>query len=537
MSQPRRIVNRYEVSLLDGGGMGTVWLGYDTVLDRQVAIKQIRSEHHYSAALRRELADRFRREARVTAKIEHPGVPAVYDAAIDRDIDDIERLYLVMQFVRGVTVADLLSEEGPLPTHWAVAIAAQVCAVLSYAHAIPVVHRDLKPSNVMIDSGGNVKVLDFGVAAVLGTDVTRLTETGRIVGSRHYMSPEQFHGVGVSPRSDLYAVGCLLHEMLTGNKLFDGTSDPALQHVHEQPVPLRALRPDVDETIEQLVLDLLEKAPEDRPASAQEVFDRLAPFLPVPGAPRAGAGNYGGALAEDRPDPTRPYRHPLAPRRPMAPQPGPQRTSPPAAPARQGQVLPGPLAAALEAAEEQATGLIDEERFSQAVNILEDALSSIDAQALTEHPRVLELRSIQAAALFLGGDFRRALDAFDALAAAYARVVGDHDERVLECRKQAAYCHAELGDNEAALAGFRALLRDVRRDCNGRSPEALELRHQIGIMLLAEHRLREAAEVLRSLHQDLLSVRGPDDPDAQEVRDLLTRIEWTDDTASSTGLE
>jgi eukaryotic-like serine/threonine-protein kinase len=530
--QPRLIADRYEVRPLDGGGMGTIWQGYDTVLDRLVAIKQIRSDHHHSAALRRELADRFRREARITAKIEHPGVPAVYDAAIDRESDDVERLYLVMQLVRGVTVSDLLAERGPMPVSWAVSIAAQVCAVLSFAHAIPVVHRDLKPSNVMVDGGGNVKVLDFGVAAVLGTDVTRLTETGQMVGSRDYMAPEQFLGVAVSPRSDLYALGCLLYEMLAGSKLFDGASDPALQHVHNQPTPLRALRHEVDERLERLVLDLLEKAPEDRPSSAHDVFDRLTPFLPLPGDSAIGLGNPPGALADAVPDPTRPYRHPLAPRRPGAPSPTPRYTTPPApvpAPHR-SHALPAQLAQELAAAECQADILIDEQRFSQAADLLNEVLLSAQIQAVAGHPRVLDVQSMHAATLFLGGDFRRALVAFDELAAVYARVVGADDARVLDCRKQAAYCHAELGDTEAALAAFQALLEHLCRDSDDRGQDALELRRQIGILLLAANRLREAAQVLRPLQQDLVAVRGPDDPDAHEVRDLLARIQLTGGT-------
>lgn len=512
---PRRIADRYEVSLLEGGGMGTIWRGYDTVLDRFVAIKQIRSDQ-YPPAMRRELADRFRREARITAKVEHPGVPAVYDAAIDRDTEDIERLYLVMQLVRGVTVSDLLAEHGPLPIPWAVSIAAQICAVLSYAHAIPVVHRDLKPSNVMVDSGGHVKVLDFGVAAVLGTDITRLTETGRMIGSRDYMSPEQFHGVGVSPRSDLYAVGCLLHEMLAGTRVFDGARDAALQHVHDQPTPLRGIRRELDEPIERLVLDLLRKAPEDRPASAQDVFDRLGPFLPIPGSHVVGLDNAAGV-----PDPTRPYRHLLAPHRARVPQP--RQPSKPATGLR--AILPAAYAEELELAEAQATDLVDEDRFTQAVGVLDDVLADAETRGIIDHPRLLEVRSTHAAALFLGGDFRRALAAFDRLAVVYAKVAGSRDPRILECRKQSAYCHAELGDTEAALAGFQALLDLVQSDA-----EVLELRRQIGILLLAAHRLREATQVLRALYHDLVAVRGLDDHDVLETRDLLTRLQLTGGT-------
>jgi serine/threonine protein kinase len=514
--QKRLIADRYEVHLIGGGGMATVWQGYDTVLDRLVAIKQIRDDHQ-SPEDRQELAERFRREARVTAKIEHPGVPAVYDAAIDHS--DAGRLYLVMQLVHGVTVADLCAEQGPLPVTWAVSIAAQVCAVLSYAHAIPVVHRDLKPSNVMVDNAGNVKVLDFGIAAVLGTDVTQLTQTGQLVGSRDYMSPEQFLGGGVTPRSDLYALGLLLHEMLAGNKVFDGTSHPALQHVNDRPTPLRVLRSDVPQAIERLTLDLLAKAADDRPASAQDVFDRLAPFLPVPGLPVP--GNAAAQAADPAPDPTRPYRQPLSPYRVMPA--APSRPTIPT-PRNAGHDLAGPLIEALNRAEREANDLIEEERFALAADVLLRVLGSPDVQAVAEHPRVLDVRNTYAAALFLGGEFREALTVFDDLAVAYTRVAGALDERVLECRRQAAYCHAELGDTGAALAGFRSLLRQIPDE---RDHEALELRLQIGFLLLAANRLREAGELLRPLQRDIIAVRGPEDAEAQTVRDLLARIRLT----------
>jgi tetratricopeptide (TPR) repeat protein len=441
-------------------------------------------------------------------------VPAIFDAAIDRGIgeDDLERLYLVMQFVHGITLSDILAEHGRLPVSWAVAVAAQVCTVLSYAHAIPVVHRDLKPGNVMVGYDGTVKVLDFGVAAVLGTDVTRLTETGRIIGSRDYMSPEQFHGVAVTPRSDLYAVGCLLHEMLTGTKVFDSSRDPALQHVHEPPTPVRELCPDVPEDIERLILELLAKAPDDRPPSAQQVVDRLAPFLPV--SQRPGASEVAVA-SRDLPDPTRPYRQPLAPRRSDSIEPRRRSLTAP----------PGDLSRRVATADEEAAALIAADRFTQAARVAEDALSAADQRLSRQHPQLLALRSTHAAALFLGGDYSRALAALEKLAEAYEEAYGPHDVRIRDCRRQAAYCRAELGDTEAALASFGALLDDeVRRHGAPRSDEALELRHQIGVLLLAAQRSRDAAAILRSLQEDLLAVRGEGDPDLRDVRELLTRI-------------
>jgi eukaryotic-like serine/threonine-protein kinase len=520
-NQPRRIAGRYEISPLDGGGMATVWRGYDTVLDRQVAIKQIRPDRHHSPGERRELAERFRREARVMAKIEHPGVPALYDAAIDRGIadDQLDRLYLVMQFVHGITLSDILAEHGPLPVEWAVAVTAQVCTVLSYAHAVPVVHRDLKPSNVMIDRDGTVKVLDFGVAAVLGTDVTRLTDTGRIIGSRDYMSPEQFHGTPVTPRSDLYAVGCLLHEMLTGGRVFNGTSDAALQHVHDPPPPVRQRRPDIPPDIEKLVLDLLAKAPDDRPPSARAVIDLLAPHLPHPD--HTGSPPAGHTAPRTAPDPTRPYRRPLAPRRsdPAAPQPKPAPSTEPRA----------DLPAQLAAADTHAAALIDDARFTQAARVAEDAIDAAAGQLPPHHPRLLDLRSTYAAALFLGGDYRRALHTFDSLAHAYKATAGPDDARIRDCRRQVAYCHAALGDVETAIAAFTALLDEEVRRTGTRGDGALELRRQIGILLLAAQRPGEAEAVLRPLHDDLAAAGHHHDTDLHDVRELLTRIRLMDD--------
>ncbi|MGW2294843.1 serine/threonine-protein kinase [Streptomyces violaceorubidus] len=526
---PRLVADRYELKALPmPGGMGLVWEGYDTRLDRPVAIKQIRADKAHSSAQRAELISRFRREAKVTAKIEHPGVPAVYDAAIDKPDDSpdgVAELYLVMQLVRGEDLRDVLAQHGALPVAWAVSVAAQVCSVLSYAHAVPVVHRDLKPSNIMIDTDGWVKVLDFGVAAVLGTDVTQITDTGRMVGTREYMAPEQFLGVGVSPRSDLYALGCVLHEMLAGKKVFDGSSDPALQHVHEDPVPLRVLRPEVPQALERIVLELLAKAPEDRPDSAQDVHERLVPYLPVSSAGADGPAPAGVA------DPTRPYRAPLAPKarprpaaEPLVPY-TPTVLDPAAAPPPAAANFSTPSFAVprvseedVEEAEHHAVRLFEEERYSQAAGVLEEILD----QAGSDDPLLLGLRQVYAAVLLAGGDYRRALAAFQLLAAAAGRTEGPDSEDMREYRQQIALCHAMLGEHEHALDAYRALLPGAARE------EALALQEKIAALLLTLHRVREAARVLRGLLRDL----DPASPEAGRVRELLTRIELTGGTGS-----
>lgn len=509
-AQPLVIADRYELThALVRGGMGRVWIGYDRTLDRAVAVKLIRPDVADTDEDRRELADRFRREAKVTAKIEHPGVPAVYDAAIAAGLD---QLYLVMQLVRGVSLADLLAEhEGPLPIDWVVAIAAQICGVLSHAHAVPVVHRDLKPGNVMVAQDGTIKVLDFGIAAVLGTDVTRLTSTGQPLGTHAYMSPEQVRASGISPRSDLYGLGCVLHELLCGQKVFNGTSSYELMHQHmtEPPVPLRTLRPDTPEPLERLVLDLLAKDPEDRPATAQDVYGRLAPFLPRPALVTEIASTPPGGL----PDPTRPYRQPLAPRPRLGDDLRPTRVDPPSE------------SDSFNSVHDHAVALIDEDRFGQAAEVLLDWLAQAQDDLAAEHPDVLEARLTYAAALFLGGDFRLALPEFAELAEIITRVAGPDDDRVRRCRRQVAYCRAELGDITEALADFEALLGNSRTD-----PFTLDVRRQIIRLLLSMGRSAEVRRLLPALLRDSAAVYGPRSSEVAELRALGDRLRLLNDT-------
>lgn len=231
-----------------------------------------------------ELTKRFVRESRITARLEHPGVPAVYDCGTDGD-----DLYLVMQLINGNPLTDLIAEVDRVPVGWAAAIAAQVCSVLAVAHANSLVHRDLKPANLMLCPDGTVKVLDFGVAAALSPSATKLTATGVIIGTAEYMAPEQTMSGSTSPQTDLYSLGVILHELLAGENQFAAGTPLACmrKHVDEPPRPVRELRPDVPEGLERLILWLLAKRPADRPQSAALVYERLVPFCrdlsPLPG--------------------------------------------------------------------------------------------------------------------------------------------------------------------------------------------------------------------------------------------------------------
>nr|WP_275941523.1 serine/threonine-protein kinase [Planosporangium mesophilum] len=504
------------VEQLDSGGMGRVWRGYDGVLDREVAVKLIRSDVVSTPEQAEEFAKRFRREARVLARIQHHGVPQVYDAVLDRSYD---RVYLVMELVRGTSLRAFINPEQPLPVTWAAAVAAQICTVLSHAHAVPVVHRDLKPDNVLVSESGAVKLLDFGIASILRTDVTRLTVTGSPMGTSRYMPPEQIQGVQITPRSDLYALGCVLHELLSGQPVFEGGNDFRLmhQHVYEAPRPLSELRSDVPAALEELVLELLAKVPEKRPADAYEVYERLLPFLPLPGADAAVTERGPVGM----PDPTLLYRRPNSPR----PRPETPPVSRPVAPTvRPAAVVDAELRDAIKAAVSQSDELLNDERFAQAAEVLQKVIDPAAAALGAESPRVLGLRSRRAAILVLGGDFRRALPEFDALAAAYARTAGPASPDALDCLREAAYCRAELGQATAALRQFEQVLAQVRAADGDASPTALDLRRNIGMLLLSEGKASEAVAELQPLYDDLCVVYGPQHEDSQEVADVLARL-------------
>ncbi|TDC69814.1 serine/threonine protein kinase [Actinomadura sp. GC306] len=514
----RTIADRYElIEEIGSGGQGTIWRGYDTVLDREVAVKAIRPDMLLAPEHVADLAERFRREARVTARIQHHGVPQVYDAVLDADSAD--RLYLVMQYIQGESLRSYIDRGDPIPVTWAAAIGAQIATVLSHAHAIPVVHRDLKPDNVLLTEDGTVKVLDFGIAAILRRDITRITVTGSPLGTSRYMSPEQVNAAQVTPQSDLYGLGCVLHELLAGKPVFDGNSQYELwkQHITGEPRPLRELRSDVPPELETLVLGLLAKKPEDRPDDAYAVYERLFPFLPPPGSPPLDTSRRLGGM----PDPTLLYRQPNAPRR-RAP-----RAAPVAAPPT---VVDTPTAPATELrhaigdALKSSTELLDSGRFAQAADVVEAVLRPAAKALGSESPDLLVLRFHRALILFLGGDSRTALPEFDALADAYARTAGPLSERALESRRYAAHCRATLGQNTAALDQFQRLLDDATTAESHASELALDIRYSIGMLLLSAGDKDAADNVFESLHQDHLIIDGPNDERTREIADLLTRI-------------
>ncbi|WP_258024681.1 serine/threonine-protein kinase, partial [Streptomyces bambusae] len=280
MAESRLIHGRYRsLDLIGRGGMGEVWRARDESLGRQVAVKCLKplgpeQDAHFTQVLR----ERFRREARVAASLQHRGVTVVHDFGDDSAAGG--PLYLVMELLDGSNLSQLLEENGtrPLPVDDLVDIAEQVAAALAYTHQQGVVHRDLKPANIMRLTDGTVKICDFGIAR-LAHDIgftSKLTGGGVAMGTPHYMSPEQIAGGEVDHSSDLYSLGCVLYELATGTPPFDGDSWSVLVgHRDTAPVPLREHRPELPAHFEQVVLDLLAKRPEDRPADARTLHARL----------------------------------------------------------------------------------------------------------------------------------------------------------------------------------------------------------------------------------------------------------------------
>jgi eukaryotic-like serine/threonine-protein kinase len=271
-SRPRTLAGRYRLDEVIGrGGMSTVYRGTDLSLDRPVAVKvaldPMAEENPVYVA-------RFKREARAAASINNPGVVTVYDAGADGPTR-----YIVMEFVEGKSLADLLREDKPLAPNRAADIAEQVAGTLAAAHAAGIVHRDIKPGNIMVEPGDRVKVLDFGIART--ADAVTLTQTASVLGTAPYMAPEQAMGNPADARSDIYALGCVLYEMLTGQPPFMADLPAAVmhQHVRVAPKPPSQRNPAVPPALDALVMEMLAKRPEDRPQTAVEVRDRLAAYL------------------------------------------------------------------------------------------------------------------------------------------------------------------------------------------------------------------------------------------------------------------
>ncbi|MEV0846129.1 protein kinase [Streptomyces sp. NPDC049954] len=275
---------RYQLrELLGEGGMASVHLAYDSVLDRQVAIKTLHTELGREPAFR----ERFRREAQAVAKLTHTNIVSVFDTGED-DLGGTATPYIVMEFVEGLPLGSVFEQDvarfGAMPTDKALKITGDVLAALEISHEMGLVHRDIKPGNVMLTKRGVVKVMDFGIARAIQSGVTSMTQTGMVVGTPQYLSPEQALGRGVDARSDIYSVGIMLFQLLTGRLPFDADSPLAIAyaHVQEEPVPPSSLNQSLPPAVDALVARALRKNPNDRFPTAEsmrEECDRVARSL------------------------------------------------------------------------------------------------------------------------------------------------------------------------------------------------------------------------------------------------------------------
>jgi hypothetical protein len=267
-TDPELLAGRYELRRqLGSGAMGTVWHAHDRQTSRAVAIKRI----HPQLLLARpglwepaEAVSRFRREAALLEQLDHPGIPSLYEAQLNGEGNEH---YIAMELVLGQTL-EQVTRDRQLSEPEIISIAVQMCEILEYAHAIPIIHRDIKPANVMLTNHQQVVILDYGVAAIFTAAQQPLTLIGRTLGTIGYMPPEQLMGREVNPRSDLFALACLLYHLRTGIPPFNGPQ-------YGRPLPLSLLQSGVDPCLEAVIMAALAKRPADRPASAREFRDRL----------------------------------------------------------------------------------------------------------------------------------------------------------------------------------------------------------------------------------------------------------------------
>ncbi|MFJ4619568.1 Stk1 family PASTA domain-containing Ser/Thr kinase [Streptomyces sp. NPDC088812] len=301
MEEPRRLGGRYELGhVLGRGGMAEVYLAHDTRLGRTVAVKTLRVDLARDPSFQA----RFRREAQSAASLNHPAIVAVYDTGEDY-IDGVSIPYIVMEYVDGSTLRELLHSGRKLLPERTLEMTIGILQALEYSHRAGIVHRDIKPANVMLTRNGQVKVMDFGIARAMGDSGMTMTQTAAVIGTAQYLSPEQAKGEQVDARSDLYSTGCLLYELLTVRPPFVGDSPVAVayQHVREEPQAPSVFDPEITPEMDAIVLKALVKDPNYRYQSADEMRADIEACLdgqPVAATAAMGTVGYGG-YPDDQP--------------------------------------------------------------------------------------------------------------------------------------------------------------------------------------------------------------------------------------------
>ena len=264
------ICNRYKIlDHLGTGGMATVWLGYDTILDRQVAIKTFKIDANDEDAVKR-----FNREAKAVTSLSHPNIVSIYDVE-----NEGEFYYLILEYVKGMTLKDYMIKNPRIPIETIVHIAKQIASGLSHAHQNGIIHRDIKPQNILMNDNLTCKITDFGIARAYGD--TTLTQTNQMLGTVYYLSPEQARGNVATAQSDIYSLGILIFEMITGQIPFKGESAVAiaLKHLQEELPDIDKYRENVPQSVKNIVLKATMKNPNERYISSKELFEDLSTVL------------------------------------------------------------------------------------------------------------------------------------------------------------------------------------------------------------------------------------------------------------------
>ncbi|WP_068272374.1 Stk1 family PASTA domain-containing Ser/Thr kinase [Aldersonia kunmingensis] len=308
MTTPRKLSARYELGeILGFGGMSEVHKARDLRLDRDVAVKVLRAD----LARDPTFYLRFRREAQNAAALNHPAIVAVFDTG-EAETETGPLPFIVMEYVDGVTLRDMVRQNGPIPPRRAMEIIADVCAALDFSHRKGIVHRDVKPANIMLNRAGAVKVMDFGIARAIADAGSPMTQTAAVIGTAQYLSPEQAQGSAVDARSDVYSVGCVLYEILTGEPPFTGDSPVAVvyQHVREDPRLPSLVHDGVPRELDSVVLKAMSKNPANRYQTTAEMRSDLIRVLggQKPSAPMVMTDeDRSTLLGPDNPPPRRGY--------------------------------------------------------------------------------------------------------------------------------------------------------------------------------------------------------------------------------------
>lgn len=520
----RLIGGRYRLlDRIGRGGMGEVWRARDESLGRQVAVKCLDPlGPQRDPSFGRVLRERFRREARVAASLQHRGITVVHDFG---ESDGV--LYLVMELLQGRDLSRLLEDNKhhPLPVEEVLEVAAQVAAALAYTHDQGVVHRDLKPANIVRLDDGTVKICDFGIAR-LGHDIgftSRLTGTGVAMGTPHYMSPEQIAGEEVDRRSDLYSFGCVLYEIATGAPPFDLDDAWAVLVGHRDtpPRPPRRHRAELPERLDRVILDLLAKDPADRPGSALELAALIEELRSVPGTagrpalpgPAGGPSTGRTAGAAERPE-----RLPSWTRGVNA-----VRAAGATPPASGGDPRPSPSPTVLTALSERhhaALRLGRLGRWEEAGELHGEVAAARERLLGPDHRDTLASRYEVAFTLGRTGRPADALRAYKDVAEARIRVLGPDHPDTLAARQEMGYVLAQLGRPADAHRVYLSVLEARERTTGPDHPDTLRCRHNLAFNLSRLGRLEDAHTMACEVAEARSRVLGPEHPDT-----LVTRCE------------